>query len=67
MENIYFFTNIVPSYRIPLWNALLNKDNWYTHFFYSDDPESGIKMIDKNNDVLASKKDQLHKVKCLRW
>lgn len=66
MEDIYFFTNIAPNYRAPIWNILLKKDDWNTHFFYSDDPNSGLKMIDSDEEPFALHKDQLHTVKSLR-
>lgn len=67
MVTVYFFTNVAPHYRAPLWDVLLNDSNWNTHFFYCDDHKSGVKMIDLNKAGFVTKQEHFHKLKCYRW
>ena len=67
MVTVYYFTNIAPHYRSSLWSILLNNSNWEMHIFYSDDFNSGIKMIDLSKEEFATKQDRFHKLKCFQW
>lgn len=54
--------NVASHYRGPLWSLILNHSDWDVHFYYGDN-KIGIKTIDFESSLFASKKEKLHKVK----
>lgn len=58
MKKIYYFTNIFPHYRKPIWRSMLESDDFNIKIFYSKDNPEGIKEIrdDETNRWLKEKK-----------
>lgn len=63
MKVVYFFTNIAPHYRAPLWKKLLDHPQWTAHFFFGDSGKSGIVTIDLDEPGFKQHKDRLHPLK----
>lgn len=63
MKKIYYFTNIFPHYRKPIWRSMLESDDFNIKIFYSKDNPEGIKEIRDNETNKWLKEKRINQIK----
>ena len=54
MKKVYYFTNIFPHYRKPIWELLVNENRYEFNIFYSKKKLNGIESINNKSSSLKN-------------